>query len=316
MYKEFLNEINDHEIIIIYRHKKPDGDALGSQFGLKELITDNFKNKKVFIVGDNKEFSSNYLKNIFKEEFNNVTEENFKDALLIIVDTANLERIEGINSFLGIENKVVKIDHHVSSEDYGDIKIIYEKYSSTSEIISEVAEKLDWTISKKASKYLLTGIITDSGRFMFNSVSSNTFHQASLLMLSGAKPSNITGLLNSRDVKFSRLQGKILSNFSIDNNVASYMMPKNTHKKYGVNYDTASSMIFLLMGSKEIKYGLFSSYDSVNKIWKTSIRSKDKPINQLAEKYGGGGHKMASGIKLKNKNEFKEIKRELINLSK
>jgi len=315
MYEKFLKEIKRHKNIIIFRHKKPDGDAFGSQFGLKELIENNFKEKKVFAIGENEELEKSYLKNIFKEKFEDVSKDVFEKALLIIVDTANVERIQGITSFDDIDNKVVKIDHHITSEEFGDVKIIFDKYSSTSEIISEIAEKLKWKVNKKSAEYLMTGMITDSGRFMFNSVTDNTFHQASLLFKAGAKTSKLSFLLNDRDINFIRMQGKILSDFNITGSVASYIMPKNLHKKYNINYNTASSMVFVLMSAKEIKYGLFSTYDTKNKIWKVSIRSKKSPINTIAEKYNGGGHKMASGAKVNNKKEFNQILKELINLN-
>ncbi len=315
MIKQFLEEIKNHKKIILYRHQKPDGDAFGSQFGLGELIKDNFKNKEILFSGEEEELKGNYLNKIFKGPLKKIDDNDLKDALLIILDTANIERIEGIDSFDNVKNKVIKIDHHATAEDYGDIKIIHEKYSSTSEIISEIAEKSKWNISKKSAEYLLTGLITDSGRFMFSSVSENTLHQASILVKNNAKTSKLSGMLNDRDINFVRLQGKILSSFKVNKSVASYMMPKHLHKKFGVSYSTASSMIFLLMSSKEVKYGLFSSYDSKNKVWKVSIRSKEKPINKIAEKYSGGGHKMASGAKINGKGEFNKLLKELVNLS-
>ncbi len=312
MYKDLLKEIKLFEKIIIHRHKKPDGDALGSQMGLAHLIRDNFDDKKVMIVGSKTEFEKTSLKNIFKDKFDNPTDDDYKDALVIVVDTANVERIEGDNFFKG--KLIYKVDHHASAEKFGDKELILNKISSTAQIISTFAAEAKLTISKKAAEYLLTGMITDTGRFMFNSVDSKTFEQVINLMDAGAKIYMLVNSLNDRNINFIRLQGEVLSNFKIKNGVAYYMMPKGLHKKYGVDYGSASSMVFLLMMANEVKYALFSSYDSKDKVWKASLRSRAKAINKIAEKHNGGGHNMAAGLKIKDKKEFNIVVNELLNL--
>jgi len=264
MYKELLKLIKKYNTIIMHRHQKPDGDALGAQFGLQKLLQLNFPEKEILVVGDRKEFESNPIKNIFKDKFDNVSEEDYEGALSIVVDTANAERIKGINFFRA--DFVYKIDHHSSGEPFSNAEIILDKYSSVSEIISEMADECNWEIDKKAAEYLLTGMITDSGRFMFNSVSENTFYQASLLTSAGAKTSKIAGLLNDKNANFLRLQGEILKKFKVSNNIAFYMMPKGLHKKYGVDYNTASALVYLIMGAKEIKYGIYATYNEEDNV--------------------------------------------------
>ena len=264
MYKRLLKEIKLHKIIIIHRHQRPDGDALGSQFGLAQIIIENFKDKKVICVGHKEEYESSSLKRIFKEEFSTPTINEYKEALVIVVDTANIERIEGENFFMG--DVVFKIDHHASGEQFGNSEILESDCSSTSEIISSFAKKEKLSINKKAAKFLLTGIITDTGRFTFNSVKPNTFDQASFLTKSGAKTQSIVSNLNDRDINFVRLQGEILSNFKFQDGVSYYMMPKNLHKNFDVSYNTASSLVFLLMSFSEANYALYATYDDENKI--------------------------------------------------
>lgn len=314
MYKKLNALIKKYEKIIIHRHANPDGDALGSQFGLAELININFPGKIIYTIGEADEFKDNSIKNVFKEPFNNPTLEDYKDALVIVVDTANIERVKGQDFFNG--DVVVKIDHHASTEEYGDLEIIENTISSTAEIITNMASALKWEFNKKASEYLLTGIITDTGRFMFNSVKEDTFKAAYTLTSNGAKMAKLVGLLNDRNLAFTRLQAFVQTKFEHKNGVSWYMMPKGLHKKYGVPYSTASSMVFTLMGFKEADYGVYVTFDEVNNVWKGSLRSRKKPINKLAEQFNGGGHEMASGFKLKDKKEFKQIVAELQKLSK
>ncbi len=314
MYKKLQTLIKKYEKIIIHRHTNPDGDALGSQFGLAQLIDENFEDKKIFTVGEKSEFADNSIKNVFKEKFNNPKEEDYKGALVIVVDTANIDRVQGQDFFKG--DTVVKIDHHVSTEEYADLEIIENTISSTCEILTNMATELKWKFNKKAAEYLMTGLMTDTGRFMFNSVKEGTFRAAHTLTVEGAKIAKLVGLLNDRDLNFTRFSAKVQSDFDFSKGVSSYMMPKGLHKKYNVPYSQASTMVFTLMSFREAEYGVFASYDEELKMWRGSLRSKKKPINKIAEKYNGGGHEMASGFKFKDKKEFKEILKDLKALAK
>ncbi len=314
MKKELLNQIKKYDKIIIQRHQKPDGDALGSQFGLREIIKTKFPTKEVLVFGDKSEFEMNSIKNIFKEDFDEIKIEDYENSLVIIVDTANVERIEGIEFFRG--ETIFKIDHHASAEKFGTFEWVEPKSASASEMISRWAKESKLEVNKQAATYLLTGMTTDTGRFAFNSVGEDTFEEARFLASCGAKISKIVNSLNDRDLNFIRLQGFVLSNLTFKNGISYFILPKGTEKKFNVDYGTASSLVFLMMSFSEAKYGAYLSYDSKNKIWKGSLRSKSKPINQIAEKFGGGGHEMASGFKLNDQKEFNLVLKELNELVK
>lgn len=313
MYKELLAQIKKYETIIIHRHQKPDGDALGSQFGLREIIKTKFPEKKVLIVGEKEELEKSSLKNIFNEDFDKVKNENYKGSLVIIVDTANVERIKGEDFFRG--DFVFKIDHHKTAEHFGDIEWVEDEISSNCEIIAGFARKNKLEVTKKAAQYLLAGIITDTGRFMYNSVKEGAFEEAFHLVKAGAKPHKIVNALNDRNLNFTRLQGKIQTDLTFEKGVVSYMMPKGLHKKYKVDYSTASSLVFILMSFSEANYALYSTYDSTNKVWRSSLRSRKKPINKIAEEHRGGGHEMAAGLKIADKKEFQVVLNKLKKLN-
>ncbi len=314
MKKELLGQIKKYETIIIHRHQRPDGDALGSQFGLMEIIKHKFPEKKVMVYGAKSEFQENSIKNIFKAEFDTIENSDYKDALTIIVDTANLDRIEGIEFYRGATT--FKIDHHASNEKFGDFEWVEPKTSSACEMITRWARENKLEIPEQGAKYLLTGMVTDSGRFMFNSVTADTFTEASHLMASGAKIHKIANALNDRNLNFIRIQGYVLSNLEYKNGISQFILPKGTESKFGVDYNTASSLVFLLMSYSEADYAAYLSYDKKNKIWKGSLRSRKKPINQIAEMFDGGGHEMASGFKLKDHKQFSDVIKELKKLTK
>lgn len=311
--KEILREIKKHDRIVIHRHQNPDGDALGSQFGLKQLLKENFPEKEILCIGDKKEFDTTSLRHLFKEGFDEVTPKQYLDALVIVCDTANIDRIQG--NLFPSGNKLIKIDHHVSAEDFADIELVKNKVGSTCEILTYLAKEFKWTISKLAATYLLTGIITDTGRFMFSSVNEDTFGAASILAENGAKISSIVGKLNDRPLSLVRLQSIVLKKMTFSNGVCSYMMPKGLNKKLGVPYNQVLLLVSNVMSFNEAKYGIFASYDEKNKFWRASLRSKAKPINKVAEKYNGGGHELASGVKFTEKKVFHQIVSDLKKLN-
>ncbi len=313
MKNELKNQIEKYNRIIIHRHQKPDGDALGSQFGLKEVIKNNYPNKEVLTYGSKDEFKDNSISNIFKDDFDVISEETYKDSLVIIVDTANTERIEGVE-FYDKGEVTFKVDHHASAEEYAKFEWVEAKTSSTCEMIARWSRENNLLPSEQGAKYLLTGMVTDTGRFMFNSVTEKTFEEASYLMSNGAKIHKIANALNDRDLNFIRLQGYILSNLKFENGVSYFKLPKGKEEEFGVDYNTASSLVFLLMSFSEAEYATYLSYDKNNDVWKGSLRSKKRPINKLAEKYDGGGHEMASGYKLKDEAIFEEVVKDLIEI--
>ncbi len=309
MKNELLGQIKKYNKIIIHRHQKPDGDALGSQFGLREVIKNKFPEKEVLVYGSKDEYSENSISNIFKEDFDQIDESTYEGALVIVVDTANAERIEG--EYYDKGDLVFKIDHHASGDSYTEYEWVEAKTSSNCEMITRWARENELTIGKDGAKYLLTGMVTDTGRFMFNSVSDMTFHEASHLMREGAKINKIANALNDRDINFIRLQGYILSNLKFENGVSHFILPEGAEEEFGVDYNTASSLVFLLMSFTEADYAAYLSFDKINNVWKGSLRSKKRPINTLAEKYGGGGHEMASGFKIQNVEQFEEVVKDL-----
>ena len=130
-FKTILAKIKAYDTIIIHRHMKPDPDALGSQVGLKEMITSNFPQKTVKVTGYN-EPSLSWL-----AQMDDVSDKDYEGALVIVVDTANLPRIDDQRYLNG--NFLIKIDHHPDEDHYGDLSYVDTKASSASEIITDFA---------------------------------------------------------------------------------------------------------------------------------------------------------------------------------
>ena len=174
MYKKIAREIKKYNIIVIARHIGPDPDALGSSIGLKELILNNYPKKQVYVVGTSAS-RFRYLGNIDK-----LPDINYKKALLIVTDTPDLKRIDGVES--NKFSKVIKIDHHPFVEKYADIELIDDKASSASQLIIELAKVNNYKVNKEIASKLYLGVVADTNRFLYDYTSYKTLELAAWLI--------------------------------------------------------------------------------------------------------------------------------------
>ena len=177
MLKEIWSHIFEFDKIIIHRHVSPDPDALGSQLGLAELIRCNYKDKVVKTVGFNEPSLA------WMGQMDEVCDEDYEGALVLIMDTANSARIDDSRYKLGA--KLIKLDHHPVVEEYADINYTDTAASSTSEIVVNLyqanREAYHLQLSQEAASCLYTGIIADSGRFLYDNTTIDTLSAAQLL---------------------------------------------------------------------------------------------------------------------------------------
>ena len=138
-----LNKIKEYNKIIIFGHERPDGDCIGSQIGLKNLILDNFPEKTVKVVGEICEYCR------FVGIPDTVNDEDYKGALSIVVDCGNAERISDQRYKFG--QTLIKIDHHVEDTPYGDISYVEDSAASCTQIITDFARAMKLMVTEKAA---------------------------------------------------------------------------------------------------------------------------------------------------------------------
>ncbi len=296
MFEEIINKIKEYNTIIIHGHERPDGDCLGSQLGLKELIKANWPNKEVYIVGEN----SSYLN--FLGQVDEVSDDKFEGALSIIVDLANKDRAS--DKRFDLASYRLRIDHHIKIETFAELEHIEQDCSSCAEIIANIAFKSNLIVPLSAATPLYTGMVTDTGRFKFDSITERTFITAGKLISIGVKPQTIDNNLAVDTEESLRMKGYVLSNFKlVDNKFAYVKITQDEILKYHVSEEDAANTVTLMSTIKGIKtWALFIEY-SDGRI-KIRIRSKGPIVNTLAEKYHGGGHQMASGATLASWDEM------------
>lgn len=302
MKKQIIDTIEKYDKIIILRHVRPDPDAYGSQMGLKEIILKNYPQKKVYAAGEHDD-ALTYL--AIPED---IGLEKYKDALVIVTDTGNTERIDGKHYTEGA--LLMKIDHHPDADPYGDVKWVDTSASSTSEMIIDLFEygkkHYDWHMPDAAARLLFAGIVGDTGRFMYPSTTVKTFQRASELLKYNFDRSKIFNSMYEVNRNVLNLQGYLYQNFKMDEYGAAYIkIDREILKQFDVSPSEASQLVSSLGDVKGICAWviLIEEEDLI----RVRLRSKETVINELAAEYGGGGHPLAAGASVYSWEEADEL---------
>ena len=300
IYKEIYKQIKKASKIVIARHIGPDPDALGSALGLKEVIQNTFPEKEVYAIGNTpKKFQ--FLGS--GDKFN----EDMYDALLIVTDTPDKKRIDGVDA-TRFEHSI-KIDHHPFMEEACEIEWIDDTASSACQMIVELIFNTKLKLNNVAAEKLYAGIIADTNRFMFEYSSPKTFYLASqLLENSDIKITEIYNHLYMRPMKEIKFYGYLIDNLTITENGVGYVkVSDNDLKKYEVDAGTPGNMINNFNHIEEVLIWVTLTEDKDLKSNRISMRSRGPVINDVANNFGGGGHIYACGARLKNDEEMNEL---------
>lgn len=290
MYKKIFKEIKKYDTIVIARHIGVDPDAMASQIALRDSIKLTFPEKRVLAVGTGSA-KFRYIGNLDKLE-------NINNALLIVVDTPDKRRVD-ITSFDGF-SEMIKIDHHPFIEKFCDIELIEDDRSSAAEIIMELIKDTKLLCNENIARTLFIGLASDSNRFLFNSCSANTFKLVGeYLEEYKFDMYDIYQQMYARPLKEVRLEGYMSENMEVTKHGVGYMkVSDEIINKFEADSASAGNVVNNFNFIEGVYIWLTITEDVKNEYYRISIRSRGPEINQVAEKYHGGGHKFASGVKL------------------
>lgn len=306
MFERILSLIKKYDRIIIHRHKNPDGDALGSQIGLYHIIKDTYPEKEVYAVGD---MTPRYAF-MLTQPMDEIADELYNGALAIVLDTSAKSLISDERYTLA--EATARMDHHLFVEKICDEELTATSYESCAGLVAAMAEAGGLTVSDVAAKALYTGMITDSGRFRYDSTSSETFRVASFLMERKFGTSDIFRNLYADELFFIQLRAKFVLKIQLATSKVAYIYTeKEEAESFGADNFTISRGMVNVMG--EIK-GIESwvNFTETADGVLCEIRSNTHNINTIAVKYGGGGHQKASGATLKDREEAMKLLADLV----
>ena len=297
---QILNKIKEYDTIVISRHIRPDGDAVGSTKGFTKLLRDTFPQKHIYLTDDD---FSDYLAFCGGED--EVPPETYAGALLIVIDTGTRKRISNRNYALAKE--IVKIDHHIEADPYGDINWVEDFRSSACEMIADffVTFKDELCMTPEAASFIYMGMVTDSGRFRFEGVTGETMRLAGALLDFHPDTETLFAHLYTEEPSAFALKVHVYDNLKITPNGVAYIyMDRAAQEKFGLNLEGASSVVGELSDIRGSLIWVAFIENLAEGNIRVRLRSRYLGINDLAKRYHGGGHDMAAGATVFSEEEM------------
>lgn len=298
---EILKKIENNQKIIIHRHSRPDMDAIGSQYGLYLLIKENYPQKEVYVVGDLNQMS-------YKAEMNEISDDVYQEALVIITDVSVTKMISDDRYHLGSD--IIIIDHHQNDTDVEGVSIFYKDpmFASAAEMVIDLARTFEFKITSEAATYLYGGMVTDTGRFLYLNNPSQTFELASYITSFNPEIQPFYDFIYTEPLK-KRQTKQIFQSFELTKHFVAYR--KNDVKvieESGLDFHSISrGMVNQMAGIIEVPIWANFTEDVSKNVIVGEFRSRGIVIVDIAKKYGGGGHNHACGASLKDWNEVEDI---------
>lgn len=306
--RSILAKIKAYDRIVIFRHRRVDGDCVGATKGLKELIKASFPAKDVRIIDDE---HSDYLAFLGPDD-EAVEDAFYAPALGIVVDVADTERIS--NQKFRLCRELIKIDHHIDRTPFGDISWVEENRSSACEMIADFYATFrdELTLTQWGANCIYTGMVTDSGRFMYEGVCGESMRLAGLMLDHGVKTDWLYANLYLKSFDSLKFTAYIYEHMNVtENGVCWLLVDKAMQEKFGLNLEAASASISSLSGIRGcICWIAFIETGDEDGAIRVRLRSRFASINRIAEKYHGGGHACASGATVYSIAEMHDLLRD------
>ena len=297
-----LQKIKEYDRIIITRHFRPDGDAVGSTKGLWRILQLSFPEKEILLINED---YSEYL-SFLGGESEPIADEKYADALGIILDTGTIDRVS--NKKITLCKEIVKIDHHIDHNPYGDIFWVEDHRSSVCEMVARFYEAFasELKIDSEAATYLYTGLVTDSGRFRFSSVSGDTMRLAGLLLDQGIDTDVLFANLYLEEFDKLKFEAYVYDKMRItENGVAYIFVDKAMQERLNLSLEQASACVSSLDSIRgAICWMAFIENNDEKGSIRVRLRSRFVKVNPIAEKYHGGGHACACGATVYGREEI------------
>jgi len=289
--------IKNNRRIAIATHIDPDCDGISAVLACAHLVK-HYKPQKPILFCDSP-IPTKYNLLLRRWKF---TKKISDFDLLIVVDSAGISRVLpdlGDNMLAKLKSQmIVNIDHHRSNDSFGQLQIIDEHASSTCEMIYEIFRKLRIKIDQLLAEIFYCGIYSETGGFAYPNTTNKVFKIASDLVRLGIKPSSLVKKLNAKTLGGTLLLSKVLNTIEIKDGVGIMYLTQNMLKRSRAEMPDSENFISFLQAIKAVRVSFFLREEKGGT--RISLRSDGiVDVDKLAAKYGGGGHRLAAGIKVK-----------------
>ena len=304
--QQILDKIKEYDRIMLFRHVRNDGDCVGATKGMKRILQCTFPEKEIYLIDSD---TAKYLEFMGPEDAD-VPDEVYATALGIVIDTASEARIS--NKKYSLCKELIKIDHHIFVEVLGThLDFVDTSYCACCEMIAQIAYDNKVKMDKDIATPIFAGLVTDSGRFMFSSTTARTMNLASKLVNEGVDFVSLYAFLYAQDIESVKFKGFCQTNFKMTEHGVGYnIITKDIQEQFNVGPNQGAGVVNVLSNINGVPVWAHFSYKEDGTV-KAELRSSGLPVNFIATKYGGGGHKQAAGCTLENDSLIESVLKDL-----
>ena len=307
-FQDAADLINNANNVLLTTHIRPDGDACGCVRALMEIVQQLGKKAQPLFMSP----LAAWYESLFDEKpsilGNNVQPEKLSEIyrdvdLVIIVDTDSNVQLPDLADWLAeCGKKILVIDHHITGDDLGDVSLVDTAAAAAGEIVFDLVKYADWDITERIAESIFIALSTDTGWFKFGNTDSRIFHTAAALIDAGARPNEIYRLLyQSFTPARLYLMTRMLDHLQLhaDARIATQYILRKDFDETGASGPDTENLIDECQRIESVEVAaLFTELADGG--FRCSLRSKGKvDVRRIAQKYGGGGHTLASGVNLK-----------------
>ena len=307
-FQQAVDLINDSKSVLLTTHIRPDGDACGCVRALMEVILQLGKKAQPLFMSP----LAAWYEAIFDGNpsilGNDVQPEQLLQVydevdLIIMVDTDSRVQLPGFAEWLpDCGKKIIVIDHHITGDYLGDVKLVDTAAAAAGEVIFDLIKFAGWDITESIAESIFIALSTDTGWFKFGNTDSRIFHTAAALIDAGARPNEIYRLLyQSFTPARLYLMTRMLDHLQLhaDARIATQYILRKDFDETGASGPDTENLIDECQRIETVEVAaLFTELADGG--FRCSLRSKGKvDVRRIAQKYGGGGHTLASGVNLK-----------------
>ncbi len=294
-------ELRSRERFLLTAHEGPDGDALGSLLGMHHLLTQLGKDSVMFMAAKEFPLPIEYrflpLEEVFHEP-----PADMADRTVVFLDCGNIDRMP-VEFLSAGDNFRINVDHHHDNTLFGDLNLVDTAASCTAEIVYELAILLGATITPEIASALYVGLITDTGKFMYENTNAHTHRIAAELIDAGVQvDETYRRLYEHVPIEKLRLVSRALEGierYCDDRLVVAYITAAD-YEASGAGEEMTEGIIDHLRSVEGTKVAALirDQGDRGRAARKVSLRSSggDLDVSAIARRHGGGGHKRAAGF--------------------
>ncbi len=302
--RKAINLIKSIDEISIISHTSPDGDNIGSILAMGLAIKQMGKRIKIIKTDI---IPSDYL---FLQHVDMIQEYDEKDIeLLIVLDCSDIDRLGKLKDIVSKSKNTINIDHHISNTAFADYNIVDSKAAATGEIVYLFLNQMGIEIDEEIATCIYTAISTDTGSFMYESVTDSTHEIAAELLRKGIdKNKIILNLYQSRSMERTNLFIDCLSSLKTyhNNKIATVRVTQDMLKKANAQMEDTEGIISFVKDIKGVEVACLLKENNEG-IIKASLRSKEYiDVAKVCSEFNGGGHIRAAGCSINDNIETAE----------